>query len=66
MIHKVYIVRCSYCHAPLCEPNGLDHRPKYFYQVDGIPLAMKDVGWGTVNGMEVCRKCLQKSGNSEL
>jgi hypothetical protein len=66
MIHKVYIVRCSHCHAPLREPNGLDSRPRYFYQIDTIPLALKDAGWGVVNGMELCVKCLQQQRSYEL
>jgi hypothetical protein len=66
MIHKVYIVRCSYCHAPLRDPTGLDHRPRYFYQLDSIQEAMSEAGWGTLRGMQICRKCLQSTTISEL
>lgn len=48
MIIKVYIVRCSYCQAPLREPYGMDHRPKYFYTLDSIALAMNEANWGTL------------------
>jgi len=66
MIHKVYIVRCSYCQAPLCEPHGLDHRPRYFYQLDSIPQAMSEANWGTVNGLQVCNRCLERHQRSEF
>lgn len=66
MINKVYIVRCSYCHAPLREPYGLGHRPKYFYDLASIPQAMKEAQWTLVNGTEVCHLCNEKSKSSEL
>lgn len=66
MIVKVYIVRCSHCQAPLRDSYGMDHRPKYFYQIDGIVQAMKEANWGTVNGMEICSSCFNQYRSSEL
>lgn len=65
MIHKVYIVRCSYCHASLYDSFGLA-RPKYFYNLDSIPETLSKEGWKVIQGVEVCRSCLQKQHNSEL
>lgn len=66
MIHKVYIVRCSYCHAPLREPYGLDHRPKYFYSIDNIQPVLKEAGWQIIHGAEVCKSCSERQRSSEL
>lgn len=66
MIQKVYIVRCSYCHAPLLEPYGMDHRPKYFYTLDSIVLAMNEANWGTDNGLQVCNSCIQRHQRSKF
>lgn len=61
MIIKVYIVRCSYCHASLRDPNGSDHRPMYFYQLDSIPEVMRESGWGVISGVQVCKSCIRVS-----
>jgi len=67
MIHKVYIVRCSYCHAPLHDRMVADYRPKYFYTLDGILQALSDANWKVINGMDLCDKCHTKYGSySEL
>lgn len=66
MIHKVYIVRCSYCHAPLLEPYGLGQRPRYFYDLAAIPQAIKEAQWTLMSGTEVCYSCVEKNKSSEL
>lgn len=66
MIQKVLIVRCSYCHAPLREPYGMDHRPKYFYTLDSIAQTMREAQWKVIGGTEVCGGCAEKQNNTEL
>ena len=66
MIHKVYIVRCSYCHGSLREPLSTDFRPRYFYSMDAIKPALEEAGWKVVSGTEVCKKCIETYSRSEL
>ena len=70
MIHKVYIVRCSYCHGSVRDcintQLGVDFRPRYFYNMKEIQPAIEQAGWRIINGTEVCAKCLETYTRSEL
>lgn len=63
MIIKVFIVRCSYCHAALCDPHGTNHMPRYFYRSSDIEEAMAEQSWSIEKGLQVCFNCVQKSTN---
>lgn len=66
MIQKVYIVRCSFCKGPLRDPYIMDHRPKYFYELESIELALKQAGWDNINGTQICNSCSHKYRSTEL
>lgn len=66
MIHTVYIVRCTQCHAPLRDQYMPNHLPKYFYSVDNIPEVMKQQGWKTVNHTQLCSTCSSRTPSTEL
>ena len=66
MIHKVYIVQCSYCYVHLPNPKTSDPHPRYFLHTDNAFLAMSDAGWQAVNGMHICAKCFERTKRSEL
>jgi hypothetical protein len=64
MIHKVYIVRCSQCHASLRDTKFFDYRPRYFYSIDSIAQALSEANWKVINGTEICNSCCNTSGFS--
>jgi hypothetical protein len=66
MIHKVFIVRCSFCHGSLRDRLSNDYRPRYFYDLNSIQPTLIEAGWKTMNGTEICPKCLETYNRSEL
>lgn len=67
MIIKVFIVRCSYCHAPLRDPNGMNHMPRYFYNSNDIEAALLEQDWDIKKGLQVCHSCsIKYTGSNEL
>jgi len=60
MIIKVLIVRCSYCHAPLRDPHGINHMPRYFYNPNDIEAALLEQQWSIEKGLQICYSCVQK------
>lgn len=65
MIQNVLIVRCSYCRAPLRDPFTGNHTPRYFYELSSIPPVLIEQGWSLVNGMELCRSCVQRNAGEQ-
>lgn len=65
MIQRVFVVRCSYCRAPLRDPSTGSHTPRYFYEAASIPPVLIEQGWALVNGMELCRSCVQRNAGGQ-
>jgi hypothetical protein len=61
VIIKVFIVRCSYCHAALCDPHSMNYMPRYFYRSSDIEEAMAEQSWSIEKGLQVCFNCVQKN-----
>jgi len=61
MIQRVFIVRCSYCRAPLRDPFTGSFTPRYFSEAAGIPPVLIEQGWAMVNGIELCRNCIKRN-----